>query len=130
VSIKTARRILWIAFLVALPVPFLGVGMGVAPPLRMLFLGSLVSLVYLQDPDYLSQVIGSLLLGQGIAWSALLYGVARFAARAIGRIDASGARAAVVLVLVACLLTASLFPIYRTPFSSSGARSSLLQVFD
>ena len=118
----TARRLLWLGVLVFLPVPFISVQPGLVPVIRLLLLGSLAGGVALQDPDYLSRLFTLMFLGQGLAWAAVLYVAARVAA---GRLPA-----AAPIAIVAVLAVGSLFPIYTTPFSSSGTTSSILQIID
>ncbi len=118
----TARRLLWLGLLVFLPVPFISVQPGLVPVIRLLLLGSLAGGVALQDPDYLSRLFTLMFLGQGLAWAAVLYVAARVAA---GRLPA-----AAPIAIVAVLAVGSLFPIYTTPFSSSGTTSSILQIID
>lgn len=121
-SAKSVRRLLWLGLLVFLPVPFFGVESGFVPVLRLLLLGSLVAGVTLQDPDRLSQLFTLLFLGQALGWTVGLYGLARLGARWLPR--------SAPFAIVALLAIASLFPIYTTPFSASGASSSILQIFD
>jgi hypothetical protein len=122
VSLLARRRLLWLGLVLLLPVPFFGLESGLIPVVRMLMLGSLVTGVMLRDPDWMSQVFTAMFLGQGLVWVGLLYAVARIAARRLPE------RAPIAIVCVLAL--ASLFPIYRTPFSTSGTRSSILQILD
>ena len=118
----TARRLLWLGLLVFLPVPFIAVQPGLVPVIRLLLLGSLAGGVALQDPDYLSRLFTLMFLGQGLAWAAVLYAAARVAVRRLP--------VAAPIAIVAVLAVGSLFPIYTTPFSSSGTTSSILQIID
>ena len=121
-SAKGARRLLWVALMLFAPVPFMGIAAGWVPVLRLLLLGSLFGAVALQDPDTLSQVFTAMFLGQGLVWAGVLYGLARLVvARLPGR---------AAVVIAAALALMSLFPIYTTPFSSSGTHGSILQIFD
>jgi len=122
VTAKSVRRLLWLGLLVFLPVPFFGVETGFVPVLRLFLLGALVTGVTLQDPDRLSQLFTLMFLGQALGWTAVLYGLARLGERWLPR--------PVPLAIVALLAIASLFPIYSTPFSASGASSSIVQIFD
>ena len=121
-SQTNARRLLWLGLLVFLPVPFLGIQPGLVPVMRLLLLGSLVGGVVLQDPDYLSRLFTLMFLGQGLLWAAVLYAVARIAVRRLP--------AAAPIAIVVVLAVGSMFPIYTTPFSSSGTSSSILQIID
>lgn len=123
-----SRRILWLAFLLALPVPFLSVQTGLAPVANLLFYGSLAAGVWLGDPDSMSRLLALLHLGQGLVWALALYGLAWLVTR--GLLRGGEVRGGLVAALVLGLLAASLFPLYRTPLSSTGARANLLHVLD
>ena len=127
-SERASRRILWLAFLLALPVPFLSVQAGLAPVANLLFYGSLAAGVYLGDPDSMSRLLALLHLGQGLFWALALYGLACLAARGLRR--GGQVRGGLVAALVLALLAASLLPLYRTPLSSTGTRANLLHVLD
>ena len=129
-STKAARRILWLALIGLLPVPFVSIVPGVAPVSRLLFLGGLTAGVFASDPDTLSRLFTLLLLGQAIGWGLVLYLVARLGAGLLDRWPDGSRRTAIVGIAVAVLLVVSLFPVYRTPLSSSGVRSNLMQILD
>lgn len=113
-----------------LPLPFFGgAGSGAAPPLRLFFIGSLVAGVFVQDPDFIGLVITALYLGQGLLGTALLYFVLRFLSRRMQTLSLSLQRVVLCVVAVA-LIGSSFFPIYRTPLSSSGYRSNILELLD
>ena len=121
-SQANVRRLLWLGLLVFLPVPFIGIQPGLVPVIRLLLLGSLAGGVALQDPDYLSQLFTLMFLGQGLLWAAVLYAAARVAVRRLP--------AVAPIAIVVALAVGSMFPIYTTPFSSSGTNSSILQIID
>jgi hypothetical protein len=127
VSEKAIQRILFGVCMLALPVPFLALESGTAPPLRLLFMGSLVGGILVQDPDIMSSLLTALYLGQGLLWSAGLFFATRFVAR---RLAASALRTPVVCALAIVLIGVSFFPIYRTPFSSAGLHTNILELFD
>jgi hypothetical protein len=126
-SRKTIHWILFGVCLLALPVPFLSLESGTAPPLRLLFIGSLVLGVAVQDPDLMSGLLTLIYFGQGLLWSIGLYYGTRFAAE---RLAGSRVRSLAAAVFAVLLITASFFPIYRTPFSSSALHSNILGIFD
>ena len=105
-----------------LPVPFVVLVTGFAPVARLLLIGGLTASVWVVDPDGLSGIIGGALLGQALVWGAVLYFATRFAARR------RPPRA--VAAAIAVLAVASLFPIYTTPFSSTGTSSNVLGILD
>ena len=126
---QTARRILWFVFVVALPLPFIGIQPGLGPALRMLYLGVLALAVYLPNPDFMSLLITGMMLGQGLVYTLVLYGLARlvtrFARRSGGESVSSGLVAAFALVV----LGLSLLDVYMLPLSST-ARANLFGIFD
>ena len=127
-SPQASRRILWAAFLLALPVPFVSVKPGLAPAAHLLFYGALTAGVYLGDPDSMSRLLTLLHLGQGLGWALALYLLARLVTRLLRR--GGEVRGALALALVLALFAVALLPIYRTPLSSRGARANLLHVLD
>ena len=126
-SSKTIHWLLFGVCVLALPVPFLSLESGSAPPLRLLFIGSLVLGVGVQDPDMMTGLLTLIYLGQGLLWSVGLYFLCGFAGR---RLAGSRARSLAVVAFAVLLVGASFFPIYRTPFSSSGLHSNILGIFD
>ena len=126
-SEAATRRLLWLAALCLAPLPFAGLAPGVAPPLRLLLLGAMTGAVALGDPDRMSAIFTAIFLGQGLAWALVIYGVARLLARSL---RSPRLRAVVALDVLMLLLGASLFPIYRTPFSSTGVHASVAGLLD
>lgn len=126
-SSSTIKWTLFALFVFTLPLPFFALENGSVPAARLLFIGSLVMGILVQDPDMISGLLVAFYLGQGLLWSLVLYFVARFAAKRLAE-NASGK---IVLAVVAVLLIgSSFFPIYRTPLSSSGLHSNILGIFD
>jgi cytochrome bd-type quinol oxidase subunit 2 len=128
-TVAVARRALVCVALFVAPVPYAMLEVGVVTPARLLLLGTLTAGIWVQDPDPLSAIFAGALLGQGLVWSALLYGAIRLATK---RSSAASprARAWFVVVISAALVGVALFPIYRTPLSTSGVETNLLQIFD
>jgi hypothetical protein len=112
-----------------LPLPFFGAQSGVAPPARLLFIGSLVGGVLVQDPGTVTILITALYLGQGLLWTALLYFVVRFVSKRL-QTRSQAVQRVLLCALAVVLIGSSLFPIYRTPMSSSGVHTSILELFD
>ena len=111
----------WLVCLGFLPLPFISVQTGLVPVVRMLLLGAMGAGVWLGDPDYISALVGLMLL-EGLTWGALLFFASRIATRRLPRIA--------IVAAVAVLGAASFFPIYRTPFSSTGTTSSILGILN
>lgn len=119
---KRSHLSLFGACVLLLPVPFVVLVTGLAPVARLALLGGLTASVFVVDPDRMSGIIGGAMLAQALVWLAVLW----FATRALARrLPAAG-----VGVIVALLALASLFPIYTTPFSSSGTQTNVFGIFD
>lgn len=120
-------RLLWLALALTLPLPYWALEWGIAPPIRMLFLGSLVLGFVLSGPSMLSVLFSSLYLAQGVLWLGLTYLLARIVARRLGGGEAVavGRLAAVIAVLVVL----ALFPIYQLPMSSAEHQTNWLGLF-
>jgi len=130
VSPATARRWLWLAALVTMPIPFYLGEVEWAPVLRLAFLTSLFTAVLLAEGgDRMTQLT---LLGwvQAAVYAGLFFLVAHVAARLVSRIAAAPLRVAAVGTVVFLLVASSLLPIYETPLSSTRLRSHLWQLFE
>lgn len=118
---RTTQLGLWLVCLGFLPLPFISVQTGLVPVARMLLLGAMGAGVWIGDPDYISALVGLMLL-EGLIWGALLFFATRLATRRLPRIA--------IVAAAAVLVAASFFPIYRTPFSSTGTASSILEILN
>ena len=130
VPFETARRWLWIAALLTMPVPFYIGEIEWAPVLRLAFLTSLFGAVWLAEGG---AKLGSLMaMGvlQTFVYAALFRLAAGLVARGAERIASPPLRVAAVGTLIFLLVTSALLPIYETPLSSAHFRSSLWQLFD
>jgi hypothetical protein len=129
-STRAARWLLFAAFGLTLPLPFFMAALEIAPLARCLFLAALMGAVVAADgTGGTAPLFAAFLLAQGLAYAGALWGAAWLAARGLARAGAR-ARGAWVGAVVAALLGLSLFEIYRTPHSSSGATASLLGILD
>jgi hypothetical protein len=124
------RWLLWLAALVAMPVPSIGLGAGRMPPLHQLELGGLaLAFTLLERAQGVGPLIAALFLGQALAWALALWLAAALAARLLSRLPPLlRTRAALFLVVLGVAL-ALMQPIYRTPYSAHAARSNLLDVY-
>ena len=122
-----ARRLLWLAFALMLPLPFIGLEVGYAPPLRMLFLGSLVLGFFMSAPDATAGLLLGLFLGQGLVWLSACYLLARLGTRLVAGTD--GVERSRLTTLLALLVGMALFPIYQLPLSSGALQKNWLGLF-
>lgn len=130
VSEESARRWLWIAALLVMPVPFYLAEVEWAPVLRLAFLSSLFGAVALAEGG--AKVAGLMTMGliQTLAYLGLFWLAAGLAAQLFARIASPPLRVAAVGTVIFLLFTSSLLPIYETPLSSTRLRSTLWQLFD
>jgi hypothetical protein len=119
-----------VVFLLTIPVPFFMGGFGEIPTVRLYFLLAMVSLIFATEGG--STVGTFVLLGaaQSLVYTGLFYLLARLVSRLVEGVVAERFRFAVLALVVLGLLGASLFEIYEMPLSSSGLRSSLVNIFD
>lgn len=129
-SPRAIRWLLWLAALVALPLPLFGISAATVPALHQLQLGALaLAFTVLERAQGIGPLIATLFLAQGLLWSALLFAAAVLAARALARLPPLARTRLTLFVIVLGLALASAQPVYRTPYSSRSAESSLLGVY-
>jgi hypothetical protein len=129
-SRRALRWLLWLAALVALPVPLFGMSEATVPPLHQLELGAL-ALVFTaaERAQGIGPLVSALFLVQGLLWALALFAAAALVARGVARLPPFTRTRLVLLVVVLGLALAAAQPVYRTPYSSRSAESSLLGVY-
>jgi hypothetical protein len=130
VSRTAARRWLWLAAIATIPVPFFIGQPEWAPVLRLAFLSGLFAAVMIAEGGHTPVLFGMLGIAQTAIYLALFYVAARLAARALERVGSPRLRGAAVAGVVLALVVSSLFPIYRTPLSSTRMRSDVWHLFE
>jgi hypothetical protein len=130
-SVRTCRRVLWTAFVLTIPLPFLLVEIGRVPAARVLMLGGItLAVIAVEGSQGAVGTAAALLLAQGLVHLALLW----LAAYAASRVFVLGSPRSTALLtaaaVVALVLFASAFEIYRTPFSARSLRANLLHVYE
>lgn len=129
-SARGVRWLLFVAALIAVPLPILVLGPGLVPAAHQLELG-LLALAFgvVESAQGVTLALAAALLVPGLAYAALLWLAAWAAARALALLPAhTRTRAALLLVMLGLGLAAA-EPVYETPFSSRSARSTLLGVY-
>jgi hypothetical protein len=130
-SRRTSRTLLWLVFLLTVPVPYYLGGFELAPVARLLlFAGLVLAVVATEGAAGYQGVFALLAAVQAILWPLLLLLAARLGAAALQRLVPEHLRAAVLAGAVASLLAVAFLPIYSTELSSRGARSSLAGLLD
>ncbi len=116
-----ARRLLWLAVIVLLPVPYWAIEVERAPVSRLVLLAAMTAAVWIREPGGVASIVAGALVAQSVLWLALLWVAARLAVRWLP----AARRGPAVAALVAGLLAISLLPIYYTPFAQRGQRANL-----
>lgn len=122
----SARLLLWLGFVVAVPVPILVVGQGHVPALRLLSMaGVTLAVMFLESARGATPLLALFLIGQFAAYGFLLWMAAWGITRVAGRRGMP-----VALAILAVLFAVALaWPIYRCPFLPDVSRVSLLGVY-
>ena len=122
----SARRLLWLGFLLVVPVPVLVVAQGHVPALRLLFMGGVtLAVMLLESARGAAGLLALFLIAQFAVYAALMWLAAWAVTRLAGR-----RRLPVTIAILAALLAVALTrPIYRCPFLPDASRVSLLGVY-
>lgn len=129
-SRTTARRVLWAAALLLIPVPLLALGDAFVPTARLLELGLVVLVTIFVEgsggvaPQLLALFFSHVLVYAALLWlaaGALTWAIHRTAPAALGTLTGAA-------VLAGILWTASV-PVYDTPFHARLPHATLLEVY-
>ena len=125
-SLRTSRRILWLTFMLVVPVPILILGPGTLPPAGLMELGGAsLGVLLLESARGVVGTIALVFLVQAALYALLLWLVAAILAWALGR-----RRGRLTLLLVAALvIIAASWPVYHTRYHSRSAHVSLREVY-
>lgn len=129
VTVEAARRILWIALLVALPVPYWVMEGGWVPTIWLYELAGFTLAVLVTEGGTIVSLITGLFVLEAVAATAGLYVVARFAASVLERALPAEWRTGSTVALVALLLASALLRLYTTPLIEAGERVNLFRLF-
>lgn len=130
-SRRAQRWILGLAFFTLAPVPIFMISTGFAPPVRVLFLASVLGAVAVADGAQgpMLMLLGVLLFELAL-FCALSYFAAGFVLRGFERLAAGRFVSPLIALTVFSLLCMSGFDVYHTPLSSSGPYSNLAGLLD
>ena len=120
---------LWVALLLTVPLPYWAIEVGLVPDASLIALGLVTVGASIVEGGDVLPLLALVLTVQALAWAGLLFLVARFVTRRIGRRRSVLTQRALATVLVCGLATMSLFEVYRAPFSASGPRTNVLGAF-
>jgi hypothetical protein len=124
-SVRSVRFWLWIASLLALPVPIWLLGPGHVPVLHILELG-LVAIAFGAAEGFRGVVGGSVAIfaGQALVYAAILYALVALLVRAMGRFRTHLLAFAALLVVAACFAR-----VYHSPYHADTSQVTLLEVY-
>jgi hypothetical protein len=124
------RWLLWLAALIALPLPLFGLESGRVPALYQLELGALsATFSLLERAQGVGPMVALLFLGQGLAWALVLWLGAALLARLFSRLPPRLRSRAALYLVVLGFAFAILKPIYLNPYSSHALQTNLLDLY-
>lgn len=127
---RTARRVLWLATFVALPVPIALFGPGRIPPAQLAELGALAAAVAVVESAR-GQVlpVAGVFFAQAAVWAALLWAFAWLLTRLLAPLGPRRLAAVVLAAVATGLAIACTLPVYDSPFAVREPRATLLGVY-
>jgi hypothetical protein len=130
-SRRALARILWLAFLVTVPVPFFLVEIGIEPVASMIQKLGFTLVLIAAESGAGAITLSAWILGvQTVLAAVLLWVAARIVAASVDRAAGRLATAVVVAVVAILVIVACVVPIYRTPFRTGGLHATLPEVFE
>jgi hypothetical protein len=112
-STRAARRLLWLAFALFLPLPYFMVEIGRVPLAQLLLFAAVTAPLLYTDWGFTMQVIAGLFLLQSLFYGLLLWLLAVLVVRFLP----VARQTAIVLALVLALAALAALPLYRAPLS-------------
>lgn len=128
VTVQGARRILWLALVVALPVPYWVFEGGWVPTIWLYELAGFTLAVLFTEGGSIVALITGLFVLQAVVATAALYVIARFATSVLDRSLPNDRRTAGVTAVIALVLVGALFRIYSTPLVAGGEHINLVRL--
>jgi hypothetical protein len=121
---------LWIGFLLTVPLPLLGFG-ALIPVARFLLLAAVTAgLIVAEGMGTVPAALLAILVLHALVYAALLWLLALLISRGLARLSRRSLAPATVGLVAACLIVAAVFDLYVTPFASVSPRASLLHVLE
>ncbi len=125
----TIRRLLWLALLIALPVPYWVFETGRVPTLWLGELTAFVLAMLLSEGGMVTRVVATLFVVQTLLFVGLTWVVARFATRQIARLSSERGQMLATAATIVVLLVIALLPVYRSPLVAGGDAVNVLRLF-
>jgi hypothetical protein len=117
--------ILWLALVCCLPLPYFMIESGRVPAAQLFLFAALTTPLAITDPGFTTRFVAALFVVQSLLFGALLYLLARTAAR-----RAPVARRALFpAAALALLAAAAMLPVYRAPLSHGPGPTNIVGVF-
>jgi hypothetical protein len=130
-SIAAARRILWLAAVFVVPLPFFLVETGLVPAARVLMLAAVTVAVIITEGSLGAVgIAAALLIGQGLLYLAILWMLTGLLLRPLRRRSSRTVAVITATLVVVAIVCASMFEIYHTPFRTESLQASLLEVYE
>ena len=129
-STRGVRRLLWLASILLVPVPMIGLGSGWAPPAHLLEMAGLTLVFGLVESMHgiVVALLASFAL-PALLYAALLWPLAWAVARVLAPLAPLTRLRVALLIVMLCGGYAIARPIYDTPFSNRSPQSTLLGVY-
>ena len=129
-SRKTARRVLWVAALLLVPVPLLAIAEAFVPVARIFELGLVVLITILvEGPGGVAPILLTIFLVHAVVDAAVLWGVAWLLTWGLERVAPAALGPVVLALVVAGCVWGAALPIYHTPFHAQVADATLLEIY-
>ncbi len=130
-SERSSRLVVWIALVLALPLPLFGLEQAIVPAARSLMLAAICLLVIgLESANGVVPVLAALFLAQALLQLGLLWIAARLLVRALARLAPRWRTGLVAAAVALLLLAGSRIELYRTPYRAASLHATLLEVFE
>ena len=129
-STNLIRRLLWLALLVALPVPYWLFETGRVPTLWLGELTAFVLAMLLSEGGMVTRIVATLFVVQTLLFVGVTWVIARYASRWIGGLRSENGRTAAAVAAIVVLLGIALLPIYRSPLVAGGDAVNVVRLFE
>ena len=121
---------LWVGFLLTVPLPLLGFG-ALIPVARFLLLAAVTAgLIVAEGMGAVPAALLAIFVLHALLYAGLLWLLALLISRGLARLSSRSVGPATLGLVAACLIVAAAFDLYVTPFAPVSPRASLLHVLE
>ena len=128
VSSQAARRILWVALLVALPLPFWVMEGGWVPAIWLYELAGFTLAVLFTEGGSIVALISALFTLEALLATGVAYGLARWTVKILDAWTSGAVRTAGIVGIVVGLVLLAFAGVYSTAFVADGRPVNLLEL--